>query len=65
MESLEVINVGKNVEEEVDIDLNDFDVVNVVVKIQVGFRVYIKVKKFDIVKVLIFILILLYVYVRI
>lgn len=47
MESSEVINAGKNEEEEVDIDLNDPDVANAAVKIQAGFRAHIKAKKSD------------------
>lgn len=52
MESSEVINAGKNEEEEVDIDLNDPDVANAAVKIQAGFRAHIKAKKSDTAKVL-------------
>lgn len=65
MESSEVINAGKNEEEEVDIDLNDPDVANAAVKIQAGFRAHIKAKKSDTAKVLIPILILLHAHVRI
>lgn len=64
MESSEVINAGKNVEEEVDIDLNDPDVANAAVKIQAGFRAHIKAKKSDTAKVLTPILILLHAHVR-
>lgn len=65
MESSEVINAGKNEEEEVDIDLNDPDVANAAVKIQAGFRAHIKAKKSDTAKVLTPILILLHAHVRI
>lgn len=65
MESSEVINAGKNEEEEVDIDLNDPDVANAAVKIQAGFRAHIKAKKSDTAKVLTPILILLHAQVRI
>lgn len=64
MESSEVINAGKNEEEEVDIDLNDPDVANAAVKIQAGFRAHIKAKKSDTAKVLTPILILLHAHVR-
>lgn len=65
MESSEVINAGKNEEEEVDIDLNDPDVANAAVKIQAGFRAHIKAKKSDTAKVLTPIPILLHVHMRI
>lgn len=65
MESSEVINAGKNEEEEVDIDLNDPDVANAAVKIQAGFRAHIKAKKSDTAKVLTPIPILLHAHMRI